>query len=157
MLKSISISQYTVALLSSCLATCITSDKTARFAQLFPATRMKLQGALQVIFHDGFWKSEHDFLIVFHSNFLSGMHSFRYNEVLLPNGYGVIVSPLPGVVARIFSWRILKERPWLTKSVPYSNFLSMMHGFRDIKVSLPTGYDVNETVPLRRVALSERA
>jgi len=38
-------------------------------------------GALQAIFYDGFGKSEHDFLIVFYSNFLSGMHSFRDNEV----------------------------------------------------------------------------
>jgi len=27
------------------------------------------QGALHAIFHDGFWKSDHDFLIVIHSNF----------------------------------------------------------------------------------------
>jgi len=25
--------------------------------------------ALQAIFHDGFWKSEYDFLIAFHTNF----------------------------------------------------------------------------------------
>jgi len=61
-------------------------------------------------FHDEFWKSDHDFLIAFHSNFLSGMHGFRYNEVLLPTGYDVIViSPLSGVSHR-FCWRKLKER-----------------------------------------------
>jgi len=35
------------------------------------------KGALQAIFHDGFWKSDHDILIAFYSNFLSGMHGFR--------------------------------------------------------------------------------
>jgi len=48
-------------------------------------------GALHEIFHDGFWKSDRGFLIAFHSNFLSGMHSFRDNEVLLQDGYDVIV------------------------------------------------------------------
>jgi len=39
--------------------------------------------ALQAIFHDGYWKSEHDFLIVINSNFLSAMHGFRDNEVFI--------------------------------------------------------------------------
>jgi len=52
---------------------------------------------LQAIFHDGFWKSDHDLLIVFHINFLSGMHGFRDKEVLFQAGYDVIViSPLEG-------------------------------------------------------------
>jgi len=38
-------------------------------------------GALPAKFHDGFWKSDHDFLIAFHTNFLSRMHGFRDNEV----------------------------------------------------------------------------
>jgi len=55
------------------------------------------QAALQAIFQDGYWKSEHDFLIVIHGNFLSGMHDFRDNETLLQAGYDVIViSPLGG-------------------------------------------------------------
>jgi len=59
------------------------------------------QGAFQATFHDGFRKSDHDFLIAFHSKFLSGMHGFRDNEVLLPTGYDVIViSPLGGVSQR---------------------------------------------------------
>jgi len=38
---------------------------------------------------------DHDFLIVFHFNFFSGMHGFQDNEVLFQTGYGVIViSPL---------------------------------------------------------------
>jgi len=55
------------------------------------------QGALHAFFQDGFWKSDRDFLIVFHCKFLSGIHGFRYNEVLLPDKYDVIViSPLEG-------------------------------------------------------------
>jgi len=41
-------------------------------------------------------KSDHNFLIVFNSNFLSGMHGFRDNEVLLPTGFDVIVIWPPG-------------------------------------------------------------
>jgi len=55
-------------------------------------------GALHATFHDGFWKSDHDFLIAFYCNFLVTMHGFRDNEVLLYTGYDVIVlSPLVGV------------------------------------------------------------
>jgi len=62
-------------------------------------------GALQVIFHYGFWKSKRDLLIVFHSNVSTGMHGLRDNEVLLPTGNDVIViSPLEGVSHR-FCWR----------------------------------------------------
>jgi len=54
-------------------------------------------GALQANFHDGFGKSDHDFLIAFHTNFLSRMHDFRDNEVLLPTGNdGIVISPLGG-------------------------------------------------------------
>jgi len=38
------------------------------------------------------------------------MHGFRDNEVLLPTGYDVIVSPPPGAAARTSPGRILKER-----------------------------------------------
>jgi len=41
------------------------------------------QGALHAILHDEFWKSDHDFMIVFHINLLCGMHAFWVNEVLL--------------------------------------------------------------------------
>jgi len=75
------------------------------------------QGALNAIFHDWFWKSDHDLLIVFYDNFSSGMHGFRDNEVLLQGGYDVIViSPLGGASGE-FSWRILIKRPWLPDSV----------------------------------------
>jgi len=38
-------------------------------------------GVTSAILHNGFWKSDHDFSIAFHSNYLSGMHGFRDNEV----------------------------------------------------------------------------
>jgi len=47
-------------------------------------------------------KERPDFLIAFHSNFLSGMHGFRDNEVLLQAGYGVIVISPTGGAARNF-------------------------------------------------------
>jgi len=68
-------------------------------------------GALHAILHDGFWKSDHDFMIAFHSNFLSAMHGFRDNVVLFQAGYDVIVISLPVGASRYFTWRILKEQP----------------------------------------------
>jgi len=55
------------------------------------------------IFHDEFYKRDHDFPIAFHSNFLFGMHGFRDNEVLLQFGYDVIVISPPGGAPRNFS------------------------------------------------------
>jgi len=60
-------------------------------------------GALPALFHEEFRKSDHDFLIALHTNFLSGMHGFRDNEVLLQTGYDVIVIPPPGGASRDFS------------------------------------------------------
>jgi len=54
------------------------------------------QVALLAILNDGFWKSDCDFLIAFHSNFLSWMHGFRDNEVLLQAGYEIIMISPPG-------------------------------------------------------------
>jgi len=99
------------------------------------------QGALHAILNDGFWKSDHDFLIAFHSNFLYRMHiGLRDNEILLPTGYDVIGILPPGGASRYFAW-------WFWKSdhdfliAFHSNYLSMMHGFRD-KVLLQARYDV---------------
>jgi len=72
----------------------------------------------QGAFHDEFWKTDHGYMIMIHNNFLYEMHGFRDNDVSLPTGYYVIVSPPPGCAARDFSWRILKEQPWLPDSVP---------------------------------------
>jgi len=48
-------------------------------------------GALPANFLDGFWSSDHDFLMTFYEKIVSTMHGFRDNEVLLQAGYGVIV------------------------------------------------------------------
>jgi len=92
------------------------------------------KGALQAIFRDGLWKSNHDFLIVFYSTFLVTMHGFRVNEVLLHTGYDVMVIYPLGGVSDDFSWRILKERPWLPISgngnvCPNSNGLEVIRHF----------------------------
>jgi len=88
------------------------------------------QGALHAIFHEGFWKSYHDFLIVFHSDFLSGMHGFRDNEVLLQAGYDVIViSPLAGVSGDFHDGFWKSDHDSLIAF--HSNVLSGMRGFRD--------------------------
>jgi len=49
------------------------------------------QWSIYANLHDGLWNSDHDFLIAFHSNFLSAMHDFRDNDVLLQTGYYVIM------------------------------------------------------------------
>jgi len=49
---------------------------------------------VHTIFHDGYRKSDHDFLIVIHSNFSAVMHGFRDNKILLQTGYDVIVTSL---------------------------------------------------------------
>jgi len=80
-------------------------------------------GALQMIIHDGFWKSEHDFMIVIQTNFLFMMHGFRDNEVLLQAAYVVIVIYPLGGAAGEFSWRILKEWPWLPDDILKIHFI----------------------------------
>jgi len=47
-------------------------------------------------------KSDHDFQLIIHSNFLANMHGFRDNDVALPTGYDVIVSPPPEAASRDF-------------------------------------------------------
>jgi len=97
------------------------------------------QGLLHAILLDGFWKSKHDFLIAFHSNFLSAMLGYRDNEVLLPTD--VIISLPPGSLHVQFQYGFWKsDHDFL---IPFhSNFLSVMYGFRDNKVLLHPGYDV---------------
>jgi len=81
------------------------------------------QGSLHAILRNEFWKSDHDFLIAFHSNFLSVMHGFRDNEVLLQARYDVIVISPPGGASRYFTWRILKRRPRLYIHVQLTLFV----------------------------------
>jgi len=55
--------------------------------------------------------SDQDLMIVIFSNVSSAMHGLRANDVLLPTGHDVIVSPLPGGASGDFVERILTERP----------------------------------------------
>jgi len=57
-------------------------------------------------------------MIVIYSNFSFGMHGFQDSEILFQAGYDVIVISPPGGASGDFLWRIMKERPWLTDSVP---------------------------------------
>ena len=57
------------------------------------------QRALQVNNKGGFWKGNHDFMLVFKNNHTSIMHRFRYNQLLLLAGSNVIVWPPQGVAA----------------------------------------------------------
>jgi len=66
------------------------------------ASWFRRQWALHVICHDGFWKSDHNFLIAFRGNFLFGMHGIQDNEVLLQAGYDVIMISPPGGAPRNF-------------------------------------------------------
>jgi len=113
---------------------------------------LRRQRALNAIFHDGFWKSDHvDFLIVIHINFLSEMHGFRDNKVLLQGVYDVIMISSLGGASGDFSWRFWKsDHDFLIAF--YSNFLSGMHSFRDYKVLLQGGYDVIVISPLGGVS-----
>jgi len=76
------------------------------------------QAKLHTRFHDGFWKSDHNFQLMIHSNFLATMHGIQVNEVVLPTGCVVTVRPPPGGASRDFLWRIPTEQPLLPDILP---------------------------------------
>jgi len=78
-----------------------------------------------------FWKSEHDFLIVILSYFLSWMHGFRDKEVLLPTGNVIVISPLGGISHR-FCWRNLKKRPQFNNHASLTYFAYTVSELFDI-------------------------
>jgi len=90
------------------------------------------QGTLHTLFHDEFWKSDHDFQFMIQSNILANTHCFRVNEVVLQIGYDVIVSPQPGMLYEIFMTDCESEHDFLI--VNLSDILSAMHGFRENEV-----------------------
>jgi len=63
---------------------------------------VRFKGSLHTILHNGFWKSEHDFLIAIPINFIFAMHGFRDNDVLMQAEYNVIVISPPGGATRNF-------------------------------------------------------
>jgi len=105
------------------------------------------RGRFTRFFYDGFWKSDHNVLIVFHSNFFSGMHSFWDNKVLLLIRYDVIMISSPRGASDDYSGRILKsEHDFLI--LTQSKFSFLVHGFQDSEVLLQAGYDVTLISPL---------
>jgi len=78
-----------------------------------------------------FWKNEHDFLIVIHGNFLSAMHGFQDDEVVLPSGYDR--------GRRMHFFITDSERATITF---WLCLFSYRVCFRDNMVVLPTGYHV---------------
>jgi len=104
------------------------------------------QGALHAIFLDGLWKSDHDFLIAFHSNVLSAMRGFRDNEVLLQAGYDVIViSPLGGVSGNFHDGFWKSDHDFLLvingDVCPNSNGLEVIRHFL-LTLDFPTGSEI---------------
>jgi len=100
------------------------------------------QEALHAPFHDGFWTSDLDFLIAFHSNFLYGMHGFRDNEVLFQVGYDAIVIYSPGWrCTQCFDCRFWKDDPNFIL-VLHWNYTSIVHRFRFNDLFMLAGNDV---------------
>jgi len=111
------------------------------------------QDVLQAIIYEGFWKSDYDFRIAFHSNFLSGMHGFRDKEVLLPTGYDVIVifPSCPGHCMTVHSLaRIANchDKIWWTMSdyFPVYWFWATVYAHRQetIDTTVPSPHGVRE-------------
>jgi len=98
------------------------------------------QRALHALVYDGFWKNNHDFMIVFHFNCFSGMHGFRDIDGLSHAGYDVIVIYPPSWASRDFQDGFWKKSQDFMKVID-STFLAAMYGFRDNEVLLPNGYD----------------
>jgi len=89
---------------------CMVSEITRFYCKPdMTSSRFLRQGAPQATFLDGFWKSDHDFLMTFYSNFLVTMPGFRDNKVLFQTGYDVIVISRPGALQAIFHDGIWKS------------------------------------------------
>jgi len=108
----------------------------------FTSSSVLRQGALHPLFHDGFWNSVHDFLIALYSNFLSGMHGFRENGVLLQAGYNVIVISPPGEALHPLFHDGFSKSDYDFLIAFHSNLLSRLHGFWDNEILLQAWYDV---------------
>jgi len=94
------------------------------------------QEALHAIFHDGFWQSDYDFLIVIRSNILSEITRF-YCQPDMRSSSVLHQGALHAIFLEGF-WK--SDHEFLIASL--SDFLSGMHGFRDNEVLLHAGYDV---------------
>jgi len=99
------------------------------------------QGVLHAIFHDRFGKSDHNFLIPFHRNFFSGMHGFWDNKDYYKPDMTLSQFLRLGALQMLIQDAFWKSEHDLL-IVIQSNFLFVMHGFRDYEVLLQAGYDV---------------
>jgi len=75
-------------------------------------------------FHDGIWKSDHDFLIVFHSNLLSVMQGFPSTLLFSPP------LPYPGLLFTTVSYPSSSSQPYLTQIspiLPYPTYLQNIY------------------------------
>jgi len=90
---------------------------------------------------------DHDFLIVYHSNFSFAMHVFRDNEVYckpdMTSSWFIVQGVLHAVLFVGF-WK--RDYDFLTAF--HINLLSVMNGFRDDEVLLQARYDVIVISPL---------
>jgi len=101
---------------------------------------------LHAILYDRFWKSDHDFLMAFRSNFLPVMHGFWDNKMLSQAGYDVIVISLWVLYAILYDWFWKSDYDF--PMAFRTNFLSGMHGFRDNEVLLQVRYNIIVISPL---------
>jgi len=103
--------------------------------------------AFQAIFHDGFWNSDHDVLIVINNNFLSAMHGFEITRF-----YWQPDMTSSSIVRQGERHAIVHDTFWksdLNFLIAFdSNVLSAMHGFPYNVVLLLTGYEVIVISPL---------
>jgi len=112
-------------------------------------------GGASANFHDAFWKSDHDFLIAFHTNILSRIHGIRDNEVSLQAGNDfIVISSLLGVSHR-FCWRNLKERARFHShgSLTYFAYLLPFRSYSKFYFWLGEGLKFYVSALLRRTRL----
>jgi len=96
------------------------------------------EGALHAPFYDWLWKSDHDFVIAFHSNFYLGCISEITRFYCKPDMTSLWILR-QGALHAFFHdcfWKIDHD----LMIVIYSNFLSVMLGFRDCKPDM-SSYD----------------
>jgi len=63
----------------------------SEITRLYCQSSVFRQGVQHAPFYDELKKSDHDFLIAFHGNFISGMLGFQDDEVLLQAVYEIIM------------------------------------------------------------------
>jgi len=107
--------------------------------------------ALHAIIHDWFWKNDHNFLIVFHSNFFLGcMVSEITRFYCKPDMTSPWFLRQGALSANFHDWFWKSDHYFLIAF--HINILSRMHGFRDNEVLLSTGNDVIVISPLGGVS-----